>query len=269
MDPLLSALQVEVLTAQYSRLTPTWRASDPGQPYARLYLILAGEAEIRPHQQTHTLRPGWLYLIPPQTPMAYRCHSFLELHWTHFTARARHGLDLFDYCSCAPALAVADLPAAVRHFARLQALFGLPDAAAHLETTGILLQLLAPFVATADTAGQHQRRQELLRFQPVLDYLDRHLAEPVRIPDLARLVHLDPTYFTTRFRQLFGLPPLRYLHQRRVERAIGLLWRTDAKLEQIAATLGYSDAFHFSRTFKAVTGQAPAHFRRRRHRQQP
>jgi hypothetical protein len=48
MDPLLAALQVDVLTAQYSRLSPSWRASDPGQPYARLYAIVGGEAEIHP-----------------------------------------------------------------------------------------------------------------------------------------------------------------------------------------------------------------------------
>ena len=39
-------------------------------------------------------------------------------------------------------------------------------------------------------------------------------------------------------------------------------------LEQISRNLGYTDKFHFSRRFKALTGLAPDHFRRGRREQE-
>jgi AraC-like DNA-binding protein len=37
---------------------------------------------------------------------------------------------------------------------------------------------------------------------------------------------------------------------------------TERLIKDVAASLGYSDAFHFSRVFKAVFGIAPQAFRR-------
>jgi len=92
-------------------------------------------------------------------------------------------------------------------------------------------------------------------------YMSEHLAEPVRISALARLVSLSPTYFTGLFRKQTGCAPRDYLHLLRIHRACELLSTTGLSIKQIAARAGYQDPFHFSRQFKAFHGISPTQYR--------
>lgn len=264
MDLQLPIPQVTILTAHHQRLDERWRATASQQPYARWYLVLGGDAFLQHSHQDYRLRADHLYLVPPHTSMTYHCDDWLDICWFHFQARLPGGLDLFDYLACDYEVKLPEPAATKTRFAQLHALSESDQLHERLAAAGLLLQLLSPIVATADPDHQQERHRDVMRFQPVLAYIDDHLAEPIRIADLAEIAHLETTYFTTRFGDLFGQPPLRYLHQRRAERAMLKLWQSDDTLEQIAQELGYSDAFHFSRTFKKVTGQSPREFRRQR-----
>jgi AraC family transcriptional regulator len=53
-----------------------------------------------------------------------------------------------------------------------------------------------------------------------------------------------------------------YVLRARIERAKTELRETSAKIAEIAATLGFADQSHFTRTFKRVTGVPPSAFNR-------
>ena len=57
--------------------------------------------------------------------------------------------------------------------------------------------------------------------------------------------------------------PIEYLTELRVQKSMELLSRTDAKIEAIARTVGYQDAFGFSKAFHRVAGLSPREFRRK------
>src|SRR5262249_15841751 len=57
----------------------------------------------------------------------------------------------------------------------------------------------------------------------VTDYVEEHLAENVLLSQLAEVARLSPFHFSRAFKQSFGLPPLRYVTGRRIERAKTLL----------------------------------------------
>ena len=74
-----------------------------------------------------------------------------------------------------------------------------------------------------------------------------------------------------RFRKAFktatGESPAVFRRRRRLEQAALMLQRPDLKLDLIARSLGFYDAFHLSKAFKAETGDSPEAFRRRLVRQ--
>lgn len=62
--------------------------------------------------------------------------------------------------------------------------------------------------------------------------------------------------------QAHGHSPLDYVTHLRMNAAADRLQRSDLKIETIAAELGYTNPFAFSRSFKRVMGISPSEFRR-------
>jgi AraC-like DNA-binding protein len=108
------------------------------------------------------------------------------------------------------------------------------------------------------TREVEQSNRRMLRAR---DAMDRHFAEPLDIPALARIAHVSPAHFIRTFRATFGETPHRYLQRRRVERAMALLRQTDATITEICMTVGFTSLGTFSRTFREIVGESPRAYR--------
>jgi AraC family transcriptional regulator len=75
-------------------------------------------------------------------------------------------------------------------------------------------------------------------------------------------VNLSLSHFARAFRDTLGVPPHRYVLQRRIDRAREMLIRTEAPLSEIAVNTGFADQSHFARHFHRLVGVAPSAFRR-------
>ena len=95
----------------------------------------------------------------------------------------------------------------------------------------------------------------------VTDYVEAHLAETVLLSQLAELARLSPFHFARAFKQSFGVPPLRYVSGRRIERAKALL-AGDAPVTQIGVAVGFGETSSFTTAFRRHTGVTPTAFRR-------
>jgi len=95
-------------------------------------------------------------------------------------------------------------------------------------------------------------------------HIDAHLAERIRIGDLAALVSLSVGHFCRAFKSTFGVSAHDYLTRRRIEVAQGLMLSTCDPLGAIALSCGMSDQSHFSRWFRRIVGETPHQWRRTR-----
>jgi AraC family transcriptional regulator len=96
----------------------------------------------------------------------------------------------------------------------------------------------------------------------VTAYIEGHLAEPIRLATLARLVGLSPYHFCRTFTQSLGIPPHQYHCQRRIEHAKRLLADIETSVTEIGLTVGYRQTSSFTATFHRITGLTPTAFRR-------
>jgi len=103
------------------------------------------------------------------------------------------------------------------------------------------------------------------RFAEVLGLIAREYTRPVSVQELAETAGLSPSRFHAAFREVFGVSPMAYVRDHRLEQARLLLSSTDRTVGQVASRVGYRDQFHFSRHFKRRFGTSPAAFRRSVH----
>jgi AraC-like DNA-binding protein len=94
-----------------------------------------------------------------------------------------------------------------------------------------------------------------------LAYIDDHLDEPLRIPDLAARASLSPFQFDQRIRTIFGFSAGQYLSRLRIDRACDRLRHSDASLSELALECGYADQAGFTRQFHKTVGLTPGAYR--------
>ncbi len=270
MDEFLAHAAIQMLESRVSNLTPSyWRREGDNRPYARIYYIKSGSGFIRPYGKEVALRPGGLYLVPPRGDLSYGCTRDMQIWWMHFTATLYGGIDLFDYLPYRVERRPRDLPALEARMLRLLEAGKSPHPADQIEGIGILLELAAPFFRDPDRPPRPGHQEGLKRFLPVLKHIDEHLGERVPVEDLARIASYEKSHFSTLFSRLFGLPPKKYVHRRRIERVQLVLQRSQSKLEVLARQFGFHDAFHLSKAFKRATGLSPRDFRKARRESMP
>lgn len=269
MDSLLSTIQTQVLIACRAEFRPSWYQPGRRDPFNRLYYIEAGSGFVAHHRRVYTLRPGRLYIIPANAWHKNGTDRRVTIRWTHFTARLQGGIDLFAYLPCPYELTLSDRRPVEELFSRLVGLWDAHHSGREFEIIALQLQLLTPFLEAADSSEQENRGREIKRFQPVLDAINAHLVDPPRVPELARLLHLEPSYFTRLFTRHFGVPPMRYILQERIRQAQLFLRKTDRTLDDIGEALGFVDGFHLSKVFKRITGLSPGRYRRQLRRYEP
>ncbi len=94
-----------------------------------------------------------------------------------------------------------------------------------------------------------------------LAYIDEHLDQPLRIPELAAQAGLSPYRFDQRIRTLFGLSAGQYLSRLRIGRACDRLRHTESPLSALALECGYADQAAFTRQFHKSVGLTPGAYR--------
>lgn len=92
-------------------------------------------------------------------------------------------------------------------------------------------------------------------------HMQRQLAEPIAVADLAAQVNLSASRFRELFARQVGLGPALYLHRLRLRRAGLLIERTFLSVKEVMALVGYNDPSHFSRDFRRFHGTSPSALR--------
>lgn len=101
--------------------------------------------------------------------------------------------------------------------------------------------------------------QSMLR--SVLAYIDDGLSADLNLSDIAKVAGMSPSHFGTLFKNSLGVPVHRYIIQRRVDRAVELITRTQLPLCDIALQVGFANQSHMAMVVRRFVGISPKRLR--------
>lgn len=105
-------------------------------------------------------------------------------------------------------------------------------------------------------------RQEIQRrLYLAIEYMHCHYAEGIRLESLANIACLSKFHFLRLFKELFGVSPMQYIQQLRLERSRTMLAHSRLPLSNIAELVGIQNASSLSRLLKQHTGLPPSQLR--------
>jgi AraC family transcriptional regulator len=95
----------------------------------------------------------------------------------------------------------------------------------------------------------------------VTEFIDGNLTRALPLSELSAEAHMSQYHFARLFKESTGLPPHRFVVQRRIERARMLLLDGHLSIDAIARAVGFRTRSHFSMVFHRHTGTPPTVYR--------
>jgi len=275
-----------LLNVDHVNLGPKWNYKNVISPYFRLYYIDAGAGEISDISTTLELEPGFLYIIPSFTLCNLTCQSHLSQYFIQFFEESSDGISLFvnnrsifkvkatkvDILNFARLLEInpgrginrSDNPRVYEKnifYKEYQELNNRQNMATFTETHGILLQLVSRFL-TPEIFKHKEVSQIPVKILNAISYIQLNLHQELSVTTLAERANQHTDYFSRLFQQYTGERPLKYIHEKRIERAQYLMVTTQMTYAEIAVQTGFENIFYFSKIFKKITGMSPGNYKK-------
>lgn len=240
--------------AEQTKLDPILCGSEtcaPGHswgPAVRIYwlihYVVSGKGIFRIGGKEYTVSAGSFFVISPFEETYYQAdtHDPWKYIWVGFTCSGNLPLSLDPVVIC---------PDVYEHFR------GIADCA-YLSggrkafLTARLWDLFAYLLENRSPSED--------RISQAVNYIHSKYMNPLSVEDMARRVNLERSYFTTLFTRQIGISPGRYLQNYRMEIAASLLTQGGKSVSLTAQSVGYSDIYTFSKTFKRHFGLSPREF---------
>ncbi len=92
-------------------------------------------------------------------------------------------------------------------------------------------------------------------------FIREHLADKLSLSEVARAVHINPSYLSEKFKDVTGIKFVDYIARFRFDKACNLLRDVDLSISEIAFEVGFQSLSQFNRVFRKLSGGSPTQYR--------
>ena len=258
-----------------------WNWRNVRSPFARLYYVVDGEAQVELPDGIVSLLPHHLYLVPPYTMHSNICKGGFSHYYLHLYEDPSYGGCFWDdwkfpveveaanddqnlmkrLCEVNPGMRLSQSdPESYDN--RTTLISNIQNnqqrsVCDKVESTGIILLLLSRFLRHATA----EKRVKDERIEQSLTYIRENIGRRVNMDELAKVACMSKDHFIRMFKREVSHTPNAYVTEKKIERAELLLVTTLLPVKQIALSLGYDDMAYFNNVFKRHTRVSPLQYR--------
>lgn len=108
---------------------------------------------------------------------------------------------------------------------------------------------------------QHAYKRPQVSIHVAAEYIESHLSYDLAAEEVANYLNISLSYFSTIFKQYYGVTFIEYVTGARIERAKSMLTMTKKSISDIAKTVGYNERRYFNKVFQKREGMLPSEYR--------
>ena len=128
-----------------------------------------------------------------------------------------------------------------------------------------LTELLSHFfalISDTDNNNGDIKKQDREKLYYAKEILEKNMATPPSLDELSKLIGLNSYKLKKNFKELFGMPVFKYLHNERLDKAHDLLSNSDMGIQEAAWSVGYESLSSFSSAFLKKFGFRPSEIKK-------
>ncbi|MNO21930.1 HTH-type transcriptional regulator YesS [compost metagenome] len=249
-----------------------------------LIVVLKGTLPIGEDGKAWELHEGEILILRPDGHHygSAPCTEDTKIIWIHFQTFGswKECVNMDECLDCQAALIESHKQKAYLNHADVCSIY-IPK---HMKITGKAMEVLDLFFEQEHEPQSLRNWKRQASFQSFLQHLDRDLASPsdataiqlaekvelfirhnytrdINNPMLQRELNYHPNYLAKSMLKAYGMTPMAYLQNYRVEQSKRLLLQTSWSVTRIAEEVGFHHVSHFSSCFAKKEGLSPSGFR--------
>lgn len=227
-------------------------------PFLTLEMIVSGQATLFLNNQKLRVGPGFCFCAGPETTFRLQAHSHKPFtkYFVAFGKSSHSTIPSRDKL----------YPGFVYEFAAPEELSKwnemiLEEGASQLgnasEISAELISILIKKIVPELNSKSKERTTDAL-VQRALSVIEKDFQTVSSLQDLAERLKISSEHLCRAFKANDKSSPYQILTRRKMEHAYAQLKMSATPIQEIAHSLGFTDAFHFSRAFKKHYGYAPS-----------
>ena len=207
------------------------------QGFYTLHFVLSGRGQLDIYGKTYHLCEGDMFFIPPNIPMRYfpvEADPWAYVWFSFSGEKMLYYAKMLGFDDGQPIMKSGSFPR-IRN--TLHSLF-------EKTQTGECgyYGVLSSFYKIIDVCADSSERAEIQKVREIID--NNFSLSAFRVEWICSSVGISHSHLLRLFKEAYGITPIAYLSQKRMERARELLSETALSVASVAYSCGFSDEFH-------------------------
>ncbi len=240
-----------------------------------LHYFIGGTGHFRKERERYVIEPGSLYYSPPLEHHSVRPGDFRRpISYYAVLFRLEGEAELLGTMDTGGFIGSFPRSVGSRYrvlFEDLKNWYTHANPARRRSAGHMLLSLLWELAAESGVSGADRARsgEYNVHISRAIGIFERHVTERITIGEVAAMCEVTQAHLTRLFTKHFGVSPLQYYQRLRMDVAASLLLNTNRSIKEISFDMGYSNPFHFSRSFSRYADMSPRVYREQYFRANP
>lgn len=234
-----------------------WTYNPPLGDFCEVAIVLEGEASYYTKGKKYNVKKGDLFFRNRQTAFSSEGKSGFRYYAIRFLIgkddkinflKRLHHPENFEYFQ--------------NLFSDAIKLYDQKSYMYNIKIAAIIYNIIATLV-TLDVAKDNSNVKHQ-KIENSVIYLNNNISDPyLSIEEIAEKSNVSVKHFRNIFKEIYEITPIKYITEKRLEKAKELLYYSEYSVNEIAEISGFNSAIYFDRVFKKTFGMTPLEYKLR------